>query len=218
VVTKRSVSLADEVAKAVEVAAAEDAMSFSAWLSAAAERQLRVRQGLRGVAPSNRSPAISRPRRSPPEKPCWVACCPGCREWLRGSVDANERSRRHRLRRGRTAGGRSRRPGYVGLPPSCSGARRGAGRDGRCGGRGVPHRSAPPTGWRPCCRDRGGDARPRRRPTGGELAGRAGTADLVAVQTAEAAARRNAAVVSTRQAALRATAELLGHDLAQYSV
>jgi hypothetical protein len=50
VVTKRSVSLADEVAAAVETAAKEDGMSFSAWLSTAAERQLRVRQGLRGVA------------------------------------------------------------------------------------------------------------------------------------------------------------------------
>jgi hypothetical protein len=49
-VTKRSVSLSDEVAKSVEEAAREDGVSFSAWLSAAAERQLRVRQGLRGVA------------------------------------------------------------------------------------------------------------------------------------------------------------------------
>ena len=48
-VTKRSVSMSDDVAKAVEVAAKEDGVSFSAWLSAAAERQLRVRQGLRGV-------------------------------------------------------------------------------------------------------------------------------------------------------------------------
>jgi hypothetical protein len=50
VVTKRSVSLADEVAREVEAAALEDGVSFSAWLSGAAERQLRVRQGLRGVA------------------------------------------------------------------------------------------------------------------------------------------------------------------------
>ena len=49
-VTKRSVSLVDEVASAVEAAAKEDGVSFSAWLSGAAERQLRVRQGLRGVA------------------------------------------------------------------------------------------------------------------------------------------------------------------------
>ncbi len=49
-VTKRSVSLSDDVAKAVEIAAKEDGVSFSAWLSGAAERQLRVRQGLRGVA------------------------------------------------------------------------------------------------------------------------------------------------------------------------
>ena len=49
-VTKRSVSLVDEVARSVESAAKEDGVSFSAWLSNAAERQLRVRQGLRGVA------------------------------------------------------------------------------------------------------------------------------------------------------------------------
>jgi len=49
-VAKRSVSLAEDVATAVELAAHEDGVSFSAWLSSAAERQLRVRQGLRGVA------------------------------------------------------------------------------------------------------------------------------------------------------------------------
>jgi hypothetical protein len=49
-VTKRSVSLDEDVARAVETAATEDGVSFSAWLSGAAERQLRVRQGLRGVA------------------------------------------------------------------------------------------------------------------------------------------------------------------------
>jgi len=48
-VTKRSVSLDDTVAEAVEHAAEEDGVSFSAWLSAAAERQLRQREGLRGV-------------------------------------------------------------------------------------------------------------------------------------------------------------------------
>jgi hypothetical protein len=49
-VTKRSVSLDDEVAAAVEEAAKQDGVSFSAWLSSAAEKQLQVRQGLRGVA------------------------------------------------------------------------------------------------------------------------------------------------------------------------
>src|ERR1700677_627573 len=49
-VTKRSVSLADDVAVAVEEAAKQDGVSFSAWLSKAAEKQLQVRQGLRGVA------------------------------------------------------------------------------------------------------------------------------------------------------------------------
>jgi hypothetical protein len=49
-VTKRSVSLDDEVAASVEEAAKQDGVSFSAWLSTAAEKQLQVRQGLRGVA------------------------------------------------------------------------------------------------------------------------------------------------------------------------
>lgn len=34
----------------VEAAAKEDGISFSAWLSEAAERQLRVRQGFKAVA------------------------------------------------------------------------------------------------------------------------------------------------------------------------
>lgn len=46
---KRSVSIDDAVAARVEAAASEDGMSFSAWLSAAAEHQLLVRAGLRGV-------------------------------------------------------------------------------------------------------------------------------------------------------------------------
>lgn len=52
----------------------------------------------------------------------------------------------------------------------------------------------------------------------GDLAARSGTADLVAVATTEVAARRNAAVINTRQAALRTAAELLGHELVQYGV
>ncbi|MGH9043868.1 MAG: hypothetical protein ACRDVP_03350 [Acidimicrobiales bacterium] len=47
---KRSVSLSDNVAAAVETAAREDGVSFSAWLTGAAEHQLRIRQGLRGIA------------------------------------------------------------------------------------------------------------------------------------------------------------------------
>jgi hypothetical protein len=49
-VTKRSVSLDDQVAERVEHAAREDGVSFSTWLSVAAERQLRLREGLHGVA------------------------------------------------------------------------------------------------------------------------------------------------------------------------
>lgn len=52
----------------------------------------------------------------------------------------------------------------------------------------------------------------------GELAARADTADLVAVATAQAAARRNCAVVASRQNALRAAANLLGHELILYAV
>lgn len=48
-VVKRSVSIDDAVAAKVEAAAAEDGMSFSAWLSAAAEHHLLLREGLRGV-------------------------------------------------------------------------------------------------------------------------------------------------------------------------
>ena len=48
-VIKRSVSIDDQVAARVEAAAQEDGVSFSAWLSAAAEHQLLVRDGLRGV-------------------------------------------------------------------------------------------------------------------------------------------------------------------------
>lgn len=49
-VTKRSVSIDDQVARAVENAAEQDGVSFSAWLSVAAERRLRLREGLIGVA------------------------------------------------------------------------------------------------------------------------------------------------------------------------
>lgn len=49
-VTKRSVSLDPDVAERIEAAAAADGQSFSTWLSSAAERQLRLRDGLRAVA------------------------------------------------------------------------------------------------------------------------------------------------------------------------
>ena len=49
-VVKRSVSIDAGVAAAVDAAATEDGVSFSAWLSDAAQRRLRVREGLRGVA------------------------------------------------------------------------------------------------------------------------------------------------------------------------
>jgi hypothetical protein len=49
-VVKRSVSIDAEVASAAEAAAAADGVSFSAWLSEAAQRRLRVQEGLRGVA------------------------------------------------------------------------------------------------------------------------------------------------------------------------
>lgn len=49
-VVKKSVSLEAGVAERVETAAQEDGMSFSTWLSAAAERQLILREGRRGVS------------------------------------------------------------------------------------------------------------------------------------------------------------------------
>lgn len=52
----------------------------------------------------------------------------------------------------------------------------------------------------------------------GELAARADTSDLVAVTTAQAAARRNCAVVASRQNALRSASGLLGHELVLYAV
>jgi len=52
----------------------------------------------------------------------------------------------------------------------------------------------------------------------GELAARADTGDLVAVAVAEVAARRNCAVVASRQNALRTAAGLLGHDLILHAV
>lgn len=48
-VSKRSVSLDDLVAERVERAAEEDGVSFSSWLSAAAEDKLLLREGMRGV-------------------------------------------------------------------------------------------------------------------------------------------------------------------------
>ena len=48
-VTKRSVSLDESVARRLEEAAAADGVSFSSWLSAAAEYRLRLRDGLGGV-------------------------------------------------------------------------------------------------------------------------------------------------------------------------
>lgn len=48
-VTKRSISLDDSVAARVEQAAEEDGLSFSAWLSKAADKQLRLREGMQGV-------------------------------------------------------------------------------------------------------------------------------------------------------------------------
>lgn len=47
---KRSVSLDQRVAEQIEVAAREDGVSFSGWLSSAAEQQLILREGRRAMA------------------------------------------------------------------------------------------------------------------------------------------------------------------------
>jgi hypothetical protein len=49
-VTKQSLSLDEHVSARVRRAASEDGMSFSAWISRAAERELVIHEGLRGVA------------------------------------------------------------------------------------------------------------------------------------------------------------------------
>jgi hypothetical protein len=49
-VVKRTVSLERDVADRVAVAAKSAGIGFSTWLSAAAERQLRLADGLAGVA------------------------------------------------------------------------------------------------------------------------------------------------------------------------
>lgn len=43
-------SIDDETAAAIERAAAEEDTTFSAWLTRAAQRQLRIHEGLRAVA------------------------------------------------------------------------------------------------------------------------------------------------------------------------
>ncbi|MFT7600281.1 MAG: hypothetical protein ACI8TP_003222 [Acidimicrobiales bacterium] len=48
-VTKRSVSLDDSIAARVERAAVEEGVSFSAWLTSAAEHSLLIREGMQGV-------------------------------------------------------------------------------------------------------------------------------------------------------------------------
>ena len=47
--TKRSVSLENSLAERVERAAEVDGISFSAWLSTAAEDKFLVREGMRGA-------------------------------------------------------------------------------------------------------------------------------------------------------------------------
>ncbi len=49
-VVKRSVSFDRDVALRIEAAAEEDGLPFSTWLTAAAEKQLVLREGLRGIA------------------------------------------------------------------------------------------------------------------------------------------------------------------------
>ena len=48
-VNNRSVSLDDKVAEQVEAAADEDCVSLSAWLSSAAQDELLLREGQRGI-------------------------------------------------------------------------------------------------------------------------------------------------------------------------
>lgn len=49
-VVKRSVSIGEDVARLIEAEARDAGLSFSAWLSAAAETQLRLQAGRRAMA------------------------------------------------------------------------------------------------------------------------------------------------------------------------
>jgi hypothetical protein len=59
---------------------------------------------------------------------------------------------------------------------------------------------------------------PDRAERAGELAARALTSDLIAAGVAETAARRNCAVIASRQNALSAASGLLGHQLVLYAL
>lgn len=48
-VTKKTVSMDEHVVTRIEAAARESGVSFSTWLTSAAERRLRLHDGLRGV-------------------------------------------------------------------------------------------------------------------------------------------------------------------------
>jgi|HubBroStandDraft_5_1064220.scaffolds.fasta_scaffold347426_1 hypothetical protein len=52
----------------------------------------------------------------------------------------------------------------------------------------------------------------------GELAARVDTSDLAAVTVADIASRRNCAIVSARQGALKTASGLLGHELVMHAV
>lgn len=68
---KRSVSLDDGVARQIEVAAREEGLSFSGWLSAAAQQQLTLREGRRAMDEWEREEPV------PPE----------VRDWARAELD-----------------------------------------------------------------------------------------------------------------------------------
>ena len=219
--TKRSVSLDDEVATAVEEAARQDNVSFSAWLSSAAQKQLRVRQGLRGVAAWEGETGSL----SAEEVAAGEALLARLRSGVSGVASARPTS----------VSGSSRREGLAyGL-----GALHAAARGERM--MWALHRAALSNGIVPVvpaltvAEGYRSEARSDRiaellagtevEPFTGEMARRAGeiaarcdTSDLSVVAVIELAERRNCAVVAQRQAVMRTAAALLGHRLVLYTV
>ena len=219
-VTKRSVSLDDEVATAVEEAAKQDGVSFSAWLSSAAEKQLQVRQGLRGVAAwEGETTSLSAEELAAGEA-LLGALALGCvrRGVARPStVSANRREglvyglgALHAAARGDRMMWALHRAalsnGIVPVIPAVAVAEgyRTEARSDRIGELLAGTEVEP----------FGGDAARR----SGEIAARCDTSDLSVVAVVELAERRNCAVVTQRQPVLRTAAALLGHELVLYAV
>ena len=199
----------------------QDGVSFSAWLSSAAEKQLRVRQGLRGVAAwegetgslSAEELAAGEALAGPPALGC-------VRSGLARPAPVTTATRREGLVYGLGALHAAARGdrmmwalhraalsnGIVPVIPAVTVAEgyRTEARSDRIGELLAGTEVEPFSG----------EAARR----SGEIAARCDTSDLSVVAVVEVAERRNCAVVAQRQTVLRTAASLLGHELVLYAV